>query len=208
MSDPSLGQPGALGEIFGKPATNLLGDKLKPHPAVSSQSQPAPPAVTSAADRQRSQPPPAAPETVISERLPPAQVVASDEDTFPANVYLLPAAITAAAKRRRDTGADNARIVFDAVDAMRDRLADLVAARQTGPGRAEGSLFPTRRGESSQATATRTGRRRLWSFQATEAELKVIDDLWEQAGARSRSELLSCVLEEYLTPPRRRGKAR
>ncbi|WP_431933979.1 ribbon-helix-helix protein, CopG family [Nonomuraea jabiensis] len=45
-----------------------------------------------------------------------------------------------------------------------------------------------------------TGRRQLWSFQDT----KVIDDLVDAMGTRSRSELISCALETYLLPRRRR----
>jgi hypothetical protein len=195
MSDPNLAQPGALGGAFGVPATSL-GGKLPPHPAATPQQLVPPPPVL---------PPPApSPPPVTSAESAGDALLAVDDDTFPVGVYLLPMTITAAAKRRRVTGGDNARIVFDAIDALRDRLGELVIARQTGPGRADDSLFPTRRGESSQAAAARTGRRRLWSFQATATEMEVIDDLWDSTGARSRSELVSCALEEYLTPPRRR----
>uniref|UniRef100_UPI003F49914E hypothetical protein n=1 Tax=Nonomuraea bangladeshensis TaxID=404385 RepID=UPI003F49914E len=46
--------------------------------------------------------------------------------------------------------------------------------------------------------------RRLWSFQATEADTNVIDDLVDTTGARSRSELISCALKAHLMPRRRR----
>ncbi|MFI6802996.1 hypothetical protein [Streptosporangium canum] len=210
MSTPEIGQPGGLGNAFGTPATNLLADKLKPHPAVErpqlAPPQPEPPAAGQRTEQEQPAPPehdePARDSAPLT--APPAAAV---EATFPVGVYLLPAVITAATKRRRTKGGDNATLAFDALDAMRSRLGDLVAARQAGPARAADSLFPARRGESSQAIAARTGRRRLWSFQATAAELTVIDGLWESTGAGSRSELISCAIEEYLIPIRRRGRA-
>lgn len=195
MSDPTLSQPGGLGQAFGAPATDRLAGRLPRHPAQPSA--PSPPASTPEPRRDQ----PAGPSADKRAPLP-----AADGDTYPVGVYLLPAAIAAATRHRRTRGGDNASLAFDALDTMRDRLADLVAARQVGPARPADSLFPARRGESSQATAARTGRRRLWAFQATAAELAVIDSLAESVGARSRSVLISCAVEEYLTRPR--GRAR
>ncbi|MBB4920952.1 hypothetical protein [Streptosporangium saharense] len=121
------------------------------------------------------------------------------------SVYLLPAAIQAAATYRSKEHTDCAGVVYDAIDALRDRLPALVAARQA-PERREGSLFPGRR-ESATAAARRTGqRRRLWFFQATTAELAVLDQLQTTSGARSRSELVSTAVEAYLLGRRRRSR--
>ncbi|MGW2161859.1 hypothetical protein [Nonomuraea sp. NPDC001699] len=99
---------------------------------------------------------------------------------------------------------DNYQLVVEAIDALRAELPGLVARRHAGPVQREDSLFPPRQGASTTAAAARDGRRRLWSFQATEADTNVIDDLVDATGARSRSELISCALEAHLLPRRRR----
>ncbi|MER7129706.1 hypothetical protein [Streptosporangium saharense] len=121
------------------------------------------------------------------------------------SVYLLPAAIQAATAYRSKERVDCAGVVYDALDALRDQLPKLVAARQA-PERREDSLFPGRR-ESVGAAARRTGqRRRLWFFQASTAELAVLDQLQTTSGARSRSELVSTAVEAYLLGRRRRSR--
>uniref|UniRef100_UPI003F493F73 hypothetical protein n=1 Tax=Sphaerisporangium sp. CA-236357 TaxID=3240030 RepID=UPI003F493F73 len=129
---------------------------------------------------------------------------AGSDVTYQVSVYLLPAAVRAAEDVRRRTGMTNSVIAYDALDAMRDRLSELVTARRSGPDRPD-SLFPGRR-ESVRAVAAREGRRQLWSMRATDAELHVIDRLCRQTSAKSRSELISCALEAHLLTPRRRGR--
>ncbi|WP_214417073.1 ribbon-helix-helix protein, CopG family [Sphaerisporangium fuscum] len=126
--------------------------------------------------------------------------------TYQISVYLLPAAVRAAEEIRRRTGMTNAAIAYDALDVLRDRLAELLTARRSGPGRPSDSLFPSRRGQSTRVVAAREGRRQLWAMRATDAELEVIDRLCRQTGAKSRSELISCALEAQLLAPRRRGR--
>lgn len=131
------------------------------------------------------------------------QVPEGPPDTFPVGVYLLLAVIQAASRRRRSRRVDNYQLVVEAIDALRAELPGLVARRYAGPVRREDSLFPPRHGASTTAAAARDGRR-LWSFQATEADTNVIDDLVDATGARSRSELISCALEAHLLPRHRR----
>lgn len=195
-SDADINRPGSLGNVFGPSAAGGLGAILPSRSATAPP--PAPPAQA---------PPAAAPERKTREPEPASEPPAQDDDptTYPVAVYLLPAAIAAAADRRDAARADNASVVYDAIDAVRSRLPDLVAARRAAPSR-PGSLFPGRQFSSSRAAAERDGRRKLWFFQATDPELAIIDQLQKSSGARSRSELISCAMEAHLL--RRRGRAR
>ncbi|GAB3278417.1 hypothetical protein GCM10027589_04550 [Actinocorallia lasiicapitis] len=126
-------------------------------------------------------------------------------DTFQVPIYLLPAAIEAAVKLRQRRRVQNATIVFDALDARRDELRQLINERLTSAqGRPANSLFPSRPSKSTRTAAAAQGRRRLWSIQATEAELRILDQLAEQSGATSRSELCSVAVEAHLLPRRRK----
>lgn len=203
MSQADINVPGSLGSAFGGSAAGL-GSMLPPKPPASAP----PPSTPERVDRRAE-----VPDTDTREQAAavvetgPRTVAEQDEEsyTYAVGVYLLPAAISAAAKRRTAEAVDNARIAYDAIDVLRGRLSELVAARQSEP-RPEGSLFPGRR-QSAQAAAQAAGRRRLWSLQATAAELAILDQLQTASGARSRSELISCAMEAYLLP-RRRGRAR
>lgn len=119
-------------------------------------------------------------------------------------MYVLPDVARALDDERRRSGRTNAELAYDALDAVHDRLPDLVAARQAGGARPADSLFPGRRSRTPRATAAVDGRRRLWSLQATAAELDVLDGLVEGTGARSRSEVVSCALEAVYAPRGRR----
>ncbi|MBG0826148.1 hypothetical protein HS048_36390 [Planomonospora sp. ID91781] len=120
------------------------------------------------------------------------------------SVYVMPEALRAVEQVRRRSGRTNAEIAYDALDAVRDRLAELVNDRR-GPARSADSLFPGRRSSSTRQTAAREGRRALWSIQATAAEIAVLDGLVDDSGARSRSEVISCAVEAVHLPRRRRG---
>lgn len=120
--------------------------------------------------------------------------------SYQISVYVLPQVLTTAAGRRDEEGLTNAEIAFDAIDENQHRLAGLVRERRTQP-RPQSSLFParTRRGRPGPSTvSTGEGRRVLWAFRATTAELQVIDRLVTSTGAESRSELVSVALEASL----------
>lgn len=115
--------------------------------------------------------------------------------TYAISVYVLPSARDAAAGRRKREGLTNAQIAFDAVDACQHRLAGLVQTRRTTP-RAENSLFPARVTRRAEPGADQ--RRVLYQLRATREEIAILDRLTEQAGAESRSELVSVALEAAL----------
>ncbi|WP_125619551.1 hypothetical protein [Actinomadura sp. WAC 06369] len=146
---------------------------------------------------------PAVPQSPAEDEAP-----AAAEPTYQIGAYLLPAAIAAATKRRRRNGVDNARIAFDAIDAHRDELSSLRAARAAAAQRSSDSLFPSRGAASPRATAAAQGRRRLWALQATEAEIAVLDQLAEDHGYRARSELIAAAVETELLPQRRSSRRR
>ncbi|MFE3454983.1 hypothetical protein ACFXJ8_39275 [Nonomuraea sp. NPDC059194] len=198
MNQPNINKPGSLGDAFGTSAAGL-GGLLPPNRPPAPPPPPVEDASSTAGETAEATP-------STRRRAPSADTsrLGTEDDTFPVNVYLLPAAITEASRRRRSRRVDNYELVVDAIDSLRDELPALVARRQSGPGRREDSLFPPRRGASTTASAARDGRRRLWAFQATEAETAVLDKLVDDVGARSRSELVSCALEAFLLPRRRR----
>ncbi|GII05752.1 ribbon-helix-helix protein, CopG family [Planobispora takensis] len=203
MSEIDINAPGSLGSAFGGSAAGGLGGILAPRTSAPAS----PPAVAAPV-----------PEPVPVERVAPDSVpeplataddrpeALEDDATYPVGVYLLPATIAAVSKRRKARRVENVNVALGAIDELCDELPALIAARRSA-GRSSDSLFPPRRSESHQAAAARDGRRRLWSFQATAAEVRVIDRLVESTGARSRSELIACAMEAYLAP-RRRGRAR
>src|SRR5690606_11144152 len=204
-SNPSLREPGALGEAFG------LAGKLPsrraaatPTPAQAPVQAPEPPEAAV-------QVPPPAPEPAAEETPAPARRAdppqPADDSTFQVSVYVLPDVVRALDGARRRTGRTNAELAYDALDAVRGRLEELVTARRGGGDRPAGSLFPGRRSRASRAAASADGRRRLWSMKATADELEVLDGLVEETGARSRSEVISCALEAVHGPRgRRRGR--
>lgn len=205
-----------LGEAFGGSARGGhqdLSGLLPPRPAPTAPA-PEPDAEESAApdppgDQQT---PPAPPEprkpakTARPARRastpPPEPAGAEDTDvTYPVSVYVLARVRRVAEKRRKETGVTNARIAFDAIDGCQHRLAGLIQARRTTP-RAENSLFPSRVTRRPDPGVTEQ-RRVLYQMRATAAEITVLDRLTEEAGAESRSELVSVALEAALLPPRR-----
>lgn len=217
MNQSDLGEPGELGGAFGQSAAALRGKlPLKQPPPVA-------PTVDTRTDNGTNEAAPmteqtrqrelrqdgAAVDDLQQDDQPPGQTALPPKKaaTYQVSVYLLPAAVQAAERIRRRSRKFNADIAFDALDALREDLNDLVAARQTA-GRPADSLFPGRRGGSTRTTAAQQGRRQLWSLQATQVELEVMDQLAEKAGADSRSELISVAVEAYLAPPRRRSSSR
>jgi hypothetical protein len=104
------------------------------------------------------------------------------------------------AKRlRTERGILNAEIVFDAIDATRGRLGQLVRAMQYEP-RSDDSLFPARSTRRRARTRRQVGRpsRTLWTLQVTPAEHEVLDDLMQATGANGISQLISAAVEAYL----------
>lgn len=209
-------EPGALGAVFGAtPAAGLAGKlpRRAEQPTAAAAPSPAESAAPAApADINQGQPArqdrPSAQVRPPAPMLPPAsaaQPLGVGEATYQVSVYVLPEAVRAAETMRRRTRRTNAEIAYAALDAVRDRLGELVAARQTGQAET-GSMFPARRSRNPRAVAAQDGRRQLWSMQATEGELAVIDDLVERHGARSRSELISCAVEAHLIRKRGRGR--
>lgn len=207
MSDPNLRRPGALGEAFGLagrlPRRTTTGAGSAP-PAADLAPSPAPAPVENVEGGTAVEQPASTRAEPVSAAVVHTPAVEADETdvTFQVSVYVLPAVSRAIEEARRRTGRTNAEIAYDAIDAVRDRLPELVAARRGGD-RPAGSLFPGRRSRTPRAAAAAEGRRRLWSLQATAAELAVIDGLVETTGARSRSELISCAVEAHFGRRRR-----
>ncbi|MFF0870164.1 hypothetical protein ACFYUV_51035 [Nonomuraea sp. NPDC003560] len=198
MSQPNIDTPGSLAASSEPAPPGGLGG------LVPARQQPGKDTTAPAADFAPASPtPPPAPAATadpvregqahVAER---RQMPDGPPDTFLVGVYLLPAVIQAASRRSRRV--DNYQLAVEAIDALRAELPDLVARRHAGPAQREDSLFPPRQGASTTAAAARDGRRRLWSFQATEADTNVIDDMVDATGARSRSELISCAPEAHL----------
>lgn len=217
---------GELGAAFGAPATTALAGKLQPKqpkqpPSPPKSEAPEPegkkPAAADHAAELEELARTAAAEYQRGRRQDEQQHQTQDEPpatddapavvpaTFQVGVYLLPTAVAAAEKVRRRHSIQNAVIAFDALDAHRDELHHLVTQRKTAAAaRPADSLFPSRPSKSTRSTAARQGRRQLWSLQATTEELAILDQLATDAGASSRSELISVAVEAFLLPKSRR----
>ena len=127
------------------------------------------------------------------------------DDAFPVAVYLLPEVARKLTQIRRSTGQTNADMSLDSIDHWhrRGQLGKLIAQRQVGTRkRTKDSIFPERRGGGRAKTGQH---RKLWTLQATLPELKVIDNLVEEFGANSRSELVSVALEARYGAKARKG---
>ncbi|MFC7331383.1 hypothetical protein [Marinactinospora rubrisoli] len=129
---------------------------------------------------------------------------AAEDDAFSVGIYLLPETARAITQMRRKKGKLNVDIALDAIDHVhrRGQLEKLLVQRRSGPRRPKDSLFPARR---RHPRATRGQTRKLWSFQATQREIAVLDELVEKFGASSRSELVSVALEARYSPKRSPG---
>lgn len=191
-----------LTSSFGTPAV-ALGGLLPPKKAAKPQ-LPAEEAVQPASSAE----PVAAPEPTQNAKVEPrpsapAFAGAGDEPiSTQVSVYLTPTARAAARKARGHRSRQtNAEVAFDAIDATIDQLPALLAARRTGPPR-PGSLFPARQRLPRGGDVAE--RRVLWSMNATEEELAIVDRLVDRTGATSRSELIATAIESHLTRPRRR----
>ncbi|MFI6029392.1 hypothetical protein [Amycolatopsis magusensis] len=129
---------------------------------------------------------------------------AEDDPTFQTTIYVLPEARRLAKARRDDTGQLNATIAMDAVDeALRHEwLPTLIAKRQQKP-RPEDSRFPSRRAvRRSRPRGLKSNPRVIWQLFFTADELKVLDEIIDETGAASRSELVSVALEWYFIDER------
>ncbi|MFY1599837.1 hypothetical protein [Micromonospora sp. WMMD737] len=125
-----------------------------------------------------------------------------DDDDLAAqiSVYVLPAVVTTVRRNRK--GRTNAQVAFEAITALRDRLPELVASHRTAsvkPAAGVGPFAPQAgdRGNSGP-------RRVLWTFKATGRNQRVLDQIVDEAGATSRSELVAAALEAHLLRRRRR----
>lgn len=124
-------------------------------------------------------------------------VAADTSTTGQVAVYITPAAVTTARRLRRP-GVTNAHMALRAIEEMQPRLAELVKVRRRGEIREvlPGSrLFPSRSGTAAGAGDVR---RMLWAVRLTAAEVAVVDALAAEAGATSRSELVSVAVEAYM----------
>jgi hypothetical protein len=134
---------------------------------------------------------PAAPPRVVGPIAAPVSPAATPTaaTTRQVTVYVLPH--VPAAIRKGRAGRSNADVVYDAVDAIRDRIGELLAARRDSP--SNGSLFARERRH-------RTGEGRVsWSFNASPANRSVLDQLANTHGT-TRSELVSIALEATYPP--------
>lgn len=123
----------------------------------------------------------------------PPTTAAAGQETQPVSVYVLPAVAEAARRyRRRHRGTSHADIALDAIEARRDELAALVVQRHSATVRAAGDLFPAR---GSRRRRSDGAPRVLWTIFLTQAEIQVVDRLAAEAGAASRSELISGAVE-------------
>jgi hypothetical protein len=213
--------PSELGNAFGPSAAGLAGRLARRSSTPAAPAIPVPqrhpeppsPAPTPAPQRAVEAPAPEPPEPErrpakkasrpATKRTPaprPAPTPAVPVDvptstsTVQVSVYLLPAALQAVRREVRRTKRTNADMAFTAIDATHRDLPELVARRRIIP-REEGSLFPSR--VRHRATGDES-RRILWSMQATPDELQVIDQLVDDTGAASRSELISVAVEAHL----------
>lgn len=124
------------------------------------------------------------------------------DDAFGQTSYVLPEVIRHMAVVRKRMKKTNADLVMDALDfyVQRGQMAKLIARRQTGPGRPKGSLFPSRRVRGRAAADGKS--RKLWTFQATKEEEAIMENLVEEYGANSMSELVAVVVESRYKPKR------
>ena len=111
--------------------------------------------------------------------------------TRPSNVSI-PAALLPKVKQRRDElGLTTGELIIAAIEATASRLGELVAARpSTG-----GSLF-TRRATAITRQATPQS---SLNFRLRPEDFEVLDQLVDQHGAASRSQMVAAALADYLT---------
>jgi hypothetical protein len=98
----------------------------------------------------------------------------------------------------------NAEVIFRALEACRDRYAQVVASRrpQQEPGRMFGAPVPGRRATSEARLSSQI------NYRPTYAEAAAIKDLAREAGAPSVSAFLDAVLDEVLPPLTSRPRGR
>jgi hypothetical protein len=122
---------------------------------------------------------------------------AATSSTGGITVYLTTEAVEGA-RKMRSAGVTNGHIALLAIEALQDRLHELVAARR-GSDRKEAitepTLFPPRSGTAAKSSKPR---RTMWSVRLTPAEIDVLQRLVAATGAASRSELVSVAVEAYV----------
>jgi hypothetical protein len=136
-------------------------------------------------------------------QLRPAPAEQGHTQTFQTIAYVSAAVKMAVDQRRRRDRVTNAEIVLNALDEVYDDLAGLVASHRTVT-RSEESLFPARR-ITPRASSPST-RKVPITFQATAVELQIINDLVNDFGADSLSELVAVALEHVLISNRGRRR--
>lgn len=174
-------EQGNLSETFGNPLAGRLPRRTAPPAPDVPQPQ------VSAAVVAPPAPAPVVPPAVPAQPKVQEAPSTSDPATNQVSVYVDSAVVKAIKAQRR--GRTNARIAFDAIDATHDQLPALLAAKQAP---APGSLF------APQSADQDANPRVLWTFKATVANIKVIDELAARSGAASRSQLVAVALESYL----------
>lgn len=208
-----MNEPENLSELFGPSAAsattgvNALAGRLpgRRTSAVDTVSAPAsnPPVTAAAPVVQQHQADTAPTPKVEAEGQDRISVDTDADDDLPAqiSVYVLPAVVTTVRRSRK--GRTNAQIAFQAITAFRDQLPELVASHRSlaiKPAAAVGPFAPqaSDRGNSGP-------RRVLWTFKATGRNQKILDQIVDEAGAASRSELVAAALEAHLLRRRRRS---
>lgn len=165
------------------------------------QRQPLPPRHPKPSTEQAPEPELPQQSTPIEEKPVPTATItppsAGTSSTGGITVYITPEAVEGA-RLMRSAGVTNGHIALRAIEALQDRLRELVVARR-GSDRQEAitepTLFPPRSGTAAKA---RTPRRTMWSVRLTPAEIDVLDRLAKTVGAASRSELVSVAVEAYV----------
>lgn len=218
-----------LTKSFGKPAAAASLEGLLPRPAprprpaeeedstpqtsVGAGEAPAPTTTTAPATTPSSPDEPAKVRSISADslrqvrgggrQLRPAPEELGRSQTFQTIAYVSASVKMAVDQHRKRDRVTNAEIVLNALDDVYDDLPELVASHRTVT-RSEESLFPARR-IAPRASSPST-RKVPITFQATAAELHIIDALVHDFGADSLSELIAVALEHVLAPGRGRRR--
>jgi hypothetical protein len=179
-----------VNELEGMKQERRTRQPLTPrHPKTEAEEAPAP------ALPQQAQPTPEEKPVPTATMTPPA---ADTSSTGGITIYITPEAVEAARLMRRP-GVTNAHIALQAVEALQDKLRDLVKARRSSDRTqtlTDTGLFPARSGTAAKSSMPR---RTMWSVRLTRAEIDVLDRLGAAVGAASRSELVSVAVEAYVS---------
>lgn len=182
-----------LSQTFGTAAASSLQGRLpaRPKPAEPSPDDPA----TDSHDQSVTEiPTPASPSATKQQ----TQASATTETKVQLSAYVLPHVPEAIEESKGER--TNALVVFDAIEALQDRLPMLLESRHqplTADPAGSGGLF---RRSASDVRRTVRQHRRPWTFKVDPGNRAVLDELASRYGANSRSELVSVALEATYLP--------